>query len=39
MKRMDELREMIGVQMGFNGEIGEMPAKMGWILGADGVRG
>ena len=36
-KRLDELREEIGAQM-LDGEAGEMLAKMGWTLGADGGR-
>ena len=37
-RRMDELREEIGVQMSLMGEIGEMPAEIGWTLGAGGGR-
>ena len=36
-RRMDELREEIGVQM-VKCQLGEMPAEMGWTLCADGGR-
>ena len=37
-RRMDGLREEIAVQMSLMGEIGVMPAEMGWTLGSDGGR-
>ena len=38
MKRMDELREQIGVQMSLTGRLVKLPDEMGWTLSADGVK-